>query len=71
MGFVIIQKTGFFLKRLRMIESDTDRMEVSVKGQLYSFDIYDTLITRKTATPEGIFALMQKQLEENLACLCL
>ena len=64
MGFVIIQKTGFFLKRLRMIESDTDRMEVSVKGQLYSFDIYDTLITRKTATPEGIFALMQKQLEE-------
>lgn len=28
--------------------------------KLYSFDIYDTLITRKTATPNGIFALMQK-----------
>lgn len=33
--------------------------------QLYSFDIYDTLITRKTATPEGIFALMQKKLSES------
>ena len=54
-----------------MIESDTDRMEVSVKGQLYSFDIYDTLITRKTATPEGIFALMQKQLEELLRQMAL
>lgn len=36
-----------------------------MKEQLYSFDIYDTLISRKTATPEGIFALMQKQLEES------
>lgn len=33
-----------------------------MKNQLYSFDIYDTLITRKTATPEGIFALMQEKL---------
>ena len=32
--------------------------------ELYSFDIYDTLITRKTATPKGIFALMQKCLFE-------
>lgn len=31
--------------------------------RLYSFDIFDTLITRKTATPEGVFAVMQK-------CLC-
>lgn len=29
---------------------------------LYTFDIFDTLITRRTATPEGIFALMQKRL---------
>lgn len=36
-----------------------------MKEQLYSFDIYDTLITRKTATPEGIFALMQKELLES------
>lgn len=30
--------------------------------ELYSFDIFDTLITRKTATPQGIFAIMQETL---------
>lgn len=30
---------------------------------LYSFDVFDTLITRRTATPEGIFTLMQEKLE--------
>lgn len=29
---------------------------------IYSFDIFDTLITRKTATPKGIFAIMQRYL---------
>lgn len=29
---------------------------------MYSFDVFDTLITRKTATPEGIFALIQEKL---------
>lgn len=33
--------------------------------KLYSFDIFDTLITRTTATPKGIFALMQKCLSED------
>ena len=32
---------------------------------LYSFDIFDTLITRKFATPKGIFLLMQDILENN------
>ncbi len=32
---------------------------------IYSFDIFDTLITRKTATPEGIFALIQEELNNN------
>ena len=27
--------------------------------KLYSFDIFDTLITRKVATPKGIFVLMK------------
>lgn len=31
--------------------------------KLYSFDIFDTLITRKTATPLGIFLLMQDKLK--------
>ena len=32
-----------------------------------SFDVFDTLVTRKVATPRGIFALMQEALaDENL-----
>lgn len=27
--------------------------------KLYSYDIFDTLITRETATPVGVFVLMQ------------
>lgn len=33
--------------------------------KLYSFDIFDTLITRETATPVGVFALMQKELSQE------
>lgn len=32
---------------------------------IYSFDIFDTLITRKTATPKGIFAIMQRRLMQD------
>lgn len=32
---------------------------------VYSFDVFDTLITRKTATPLGVFAYMQKKLQEE------
>lgn len=32
---------------------------------MYSFDVFDTLITRTTATPRGIFALMQEELISN------
>ena len=32
---------------------------------MYSFDVFDTLITRVTATPEGIFALMQMVLQKE------
>lgn len=32
---------------------------------MYSFDVFDTLITRKTATPEGIFALIQQELNNG------
>ena len=31
--------------------------------KLYSFDIFDTLITRKTATPKGIFAIVNNKLK--------
>lgn len=32
---------------------------------VYSFDVFDTLITRKTATPQGVYAYMSKELREN------
>lgn len=34
--------------------------------ELYSFDIFDTLITRTTANPVGIFTIVQKKLQEDL-----
>ena len=33
--------------------------------KFYSFDIFDTLLTRKVATPTGIFVLMQDTLIKN------
>ena len=30
-----------------------------------SFDIFDTLITRKTATPRGIFALLSEKINDS------
>lgn len=33
--------------------------------EFYSFDIFDTLMTRITATPHGIFALLQAELVQN------
>lgn len=32
---------------------------------MYSFDVFDTLITRRTALPQGIFALMGAELREK------
>lgn len=34
--------------------------------KLYSFDIFDTLITRKVATPKGIFVLMKDIINQSL-----
>lgn len=33
--------------------------------KLYSFDVFDTLITRCTATPQGVFAIMQSRIKLN------
>ena len=38
-----------------------------VKRMLYSYDIFDTILTRRTATPHGIFALMQKRYRPGMA----
>lgn len=34
---------------------------------MYSFDVFDTLITRTTALPNGIFALMQSRMAQERA----
>ena len=34
---------------------------------MYSFDVFDTLITRRTASPQGIFALMESRLKAKRA----
>ncbi|MBO7672907.1 hypothetical protein J6S88_05810 [bacterium] len=45
----------------------TDKLKCT---ELYSFDIFDTLVTRRTATPTGIFAIMQNALKnENFSFL--
>lgn len=50
---------------------DLERVHVPDWGEegeekhLFSFDIFDTLITRKTATPSGIFLLMQEKLQND------
>ena len=36
---------------------------------LYSFDIFDTLITRRTATPKGIFSLVEERLQNENSLL--
>ena len=37
-------------------------MDNELAYKLYSFDIFDTLITRTTATPDGIFLIIQDKL---------
>lgn len=43
------------------IQNKTNNLAIG----LSSFDVFDTLITRKTATPKGIFAIMQQKLQNN------
>lgn len=43
--------------------------KVNLNYELYSFDIFDTIITRTTATPTGIFAIMQEKLKTSNALL--
>lgn len=39
--------------------------EPGVSRPVYAFDIHDTLVTRKVATPEGIFTLVQDRLRKE------
>lgn len=67
---IIIKVDNYFtLRILEVIKNMNQLLEEEKKNknavkdfQLYSFDIFDTLITRLTATPYGIFVLMQDEL---------
>lgn len=53
-------RIAFFRQSFRNID-----MDWRVKGDMYSFDVFDTLITRTVATPYGIFALMKDRIREE------
>lgn len=38
---------------------------ITINETLYSFDIFDTLVTRRVATPTGIFLIMQHKLQQS------
>lgn len=40
-------------------------LDSSKEISMYSFDIFDTVITRRTAKPEGIFTLMQEIMKQH------
>lgn len=50
---------------MKLIEQEINPQTLNTRKNLYSFDIFDTLITRTTATPCGIFALIQEELKTN------
>lgn len=50
----------------RVLQDSMDKNYKKQKAKkLYSFDVFDTLFTRKTATPTGVFALVQQALNTD------
>lgn len=55
-----------FISYVERVLADWDeRNKKNDDVKLYSFDVFDTLITRTTATPFGIFALMQQKFQND------
>ena len=44
---------------------------MAMKKRFFSFDVFDTLITRKTATPQGVFFVMQDKMLHEAKYNCL
>ncbi len=42
-----------------------DVKEIVLDREVHSFDVFDTLVTRRTATPGGVFVLMQHKLRKS------
>lgn len=47
------------------LKIDKTNKNLNYTTLLYSFDIFDTLVTRTTATPCGIFSIMEKHLQKD------
>lgn len=47
-----------------MLQLEQNKNQVKV-SEIISFDVFDTLLTRTTAIPKGIFVLMKEQLKNN------
>ena len=52
------------IKRKGLVQQDLEKQK-PIEYDLYSFDIFDTLVTRPTATPVGIFSIIQNQMIIN------
>jgi len=50
----------------KLVKEEKTFYKMTKQIKLYSFDIFDTLITRRVAAPVGIFALMQEKLNQDL-----
>ena len=48
----------------RKIDNRIDDI-LSLKAKVFSFDVFDTVLTRITATPSGIFVLIQNKLKKQ------
>lgn len=48
---------------IRHANPETDLLFRQPEGTVYSFDLFDTVLSRKTGTPKGIFCMMRKTLE--------
>jgi len=53
---------GRLLQSTRKMSPKCSQKDLYCKMKLYSFDVFDTLITRATLTPEGVYTLMQQRL---------
>lgn len=55
-----------FIAYVERVLADWDERDIKNPDiKIYSFDVFDTLITRTTATPFGIFAMMQQKLQDE------
>lgn len=58
------QKLQEYVERV-LCDSKERNYKAQKNVKLYSFDVFDTLITRTTGTPTGIFSLVQDKLAES------